>query len=40
MEKGKIEMAVKAFVVTPKDYAPALNIVGEHVTVLASGVAT
>ena len=33
-------MAVKPFVVTPKDYAPALNIVGEHVTVLASGEAT
>jgi quercetin dioxygenase-like cupin family protein len=33
-------MAVKAFVVAPKDYAPALNIVGEHVTVLASGEAT
>jgi quercetin dioxygenase-like cupin family protein len=33
-------MAAKAFVVTPKDYAPALNIVGEHVTVLASGEAT
>ena len=33
-------MAAKAFVVAPKDYAPALNIVGEHVTVLASGEAT
>ena len=33
-------MAVKPFVVAPKDYAPALNIVGEHVTVLASGEAT
>jgi quercetin dioxygenase-like cupin family protein len=33
-------MAAKPFVVTPKDYAPALNIVGEHVTVLASGEAT
>ena len=33
-------MAVKAFVVAPTDYAPALNIVGEHVTVLASGEAT
>src|SRR5689334_10528239 len=30
----------KPFVVTPKDYASALNIVGEHVTVLASGEAT
>ena len=33
-------MAAKPFVVTPNDYAPALNIVGEHVTVLASGEAT
>jgi quercetin dioxygenase-like cupin family protein len=33
-------MAVKPFIVAPKDYAPALNIVGEHVTVLASGEAT
>lgn len=33
-------MAAKPFVVAPKDYAPALNIVGEHVTVLASGEAT
>jgi quercetin dioxygenase-like cupin family protein len=33
-------MAVKPFVVMPKDYAPALDIVGEHVTVLASGEAT
>ena len=33
-------MAAKLFVVAPKDYAPALNIVGEHVTVLASGEAT
>jgi quercetin dioxygenase-like cupin family protein len=33
-------MAAKPIVVTPKDYAPALNIVGEHVTVLASGEAT
>lgn len=33
-------MAAKAFVVEPKDYAPTLNIVGEHVTVLASGEAT
>jgi quercetin dioxygenase-like cupin family protein len=33
-------MAVEPFVVAPKDYAPALNIVGEHVTVLASGEAT
>jgi quercetin dioxygenase-like cupin family protein len=33
-------MAAKPFIVAPKDYAPALNIVGEHVTVLASGEAT
>ena len=33
-------MPAKPFVVEPKDYAPALNIVGEHVTVLASGDAT
>ena len=33
-------MAAKPFVVAPQDYAPALNIVGEHVTVLASGEAT
>jgi quercetin dioxygenase-like cupin family protein len=33
-------MAAKPFVVTPKDYADTLNIVGEHVTVLASGDAT
>lgn len=30
-------MAAKPFVVTPADYAPTLDIVGEHVTVLASG---
>ncbi len=33
-------MPAKPFVVAPKDYAPPLNIVGEHVTVLASGEAT
>ena len=33
-------MAVKPFSVAPEDYAPALDIVGEHVTVLASGEAT
>lgn len=33
-------MAAKPFFVEPKDYAPTLNIVGEHVTVLASGEAT
>lgn len=30
-------MPPSAFVVAPEDYAPALDIVGEHVTVLASG---
>ena len=33
-------MAGKPIVVTPEDYAPTLDIVGEHVTVLASGEAT
>jgi quercetin dioxygenase-like cupin family protein len=33
-------MSAKPFVVTPKDYAPALNIVGEHVTLLATGAPT
>ena len=33
-------MAAKPFIVALKDYAPALNIVGEHITVLASGEAT
>src|SRR5262249_13476004 len=33
-------MAVRPFVVAPEDYAPTLDIVGEHVTVLASGEAT
>ena len=33
-------MAAKPFVVAPQDYAPALDIVGEHVVVLASGEAT
>jgi quercetin dioxygenase-like cupin family protein len=33
-------MAAKPFVVAPKAYAPTLDIVGEHVTVLASGEAT
>src|SRR5215471_6690046 len=36
----KLGMAVKPFIVEPKDYAPALDIVGEHLTVLASGEAT
>ena len=33
-------MTVRPFVVAPENYAPALDIVGEHVTVLASGEAT
>lgn len=33
-------MAAKPFVLAPRDYAPALNLVGEHITVLASGEAT
>ena len=33
-------MAAKPFIVAPGDYAPALDIVGEHITVLASGEAT
>jgi quercetin dioxygenase-like cupin family protein len=33
-------MDVKPFVVAPEDYAAELDIVGEHVTVLASGEAT
>ena len=33
-------MPARPFVVAPKDYAATLNIVGEHVTVLASGEAT
>jgi quercetin dioxygenase-like cupin family protein len=33
-------MTARPFVVGPEDYAPALNIVGEQVTVLASGEAT
>jgi quercetin dioxygenase-like cupin family protein len=40
VRKEKTKMPARAFVIEPKDYAPALNIVGEHVTVLASGVAT
>jgi quercetin dioxygenase-like cupin family protein len=40
MQGKEIEMAARAFVVTPEDYPPALDIVGEHVTVLASGEAT
>jgi quercetin dioxygenase-like cupin family protein len=33
-------MAPKPFIVAPNDYAATLDIVGEHVTVLASGEAT
>ena len=33
-------MAVRPFITAPEDYAPALDIVGEHVTVLAWGEAT
>jgi quercetin dioxygenase-like cupin family protein len=33
-------MAARPFIVAPKDYAEALDIVGEQVTVLASGEAT
>ena len=33
-------MNTEAFVVTPKDYARALNVVGEKITVLASNAAT
>jgi quercetin dioxygenase-like cupin family protein len=33
-------MAVKPFIVAPEDYADALDIVGERVTVLASGETT
>jgi hypothetical protein len=29
--------AVEPFIVAPEDYADSLDIVGEHVTVLASG---
>jgi len=33
-------MAARPFIVVPESYAPALDIVGEHITVLASGEAT
>ncbi len=33
-------MSKPPFVVTPKDYPQSLNVVGEHITVLASGEAT
>jgi quercetin dioxygenase-like cupin family protein len=35
-----IAMPARPFIVTPGDYANALDIVGEHITVLASGEAT
>jgi quercetin dioxygenase-like cupin family protein len=40
LRRREIGMAVRSFIVAPEDYAPALDIVGEHVTVLASGEAT
>jgi len=40
LEEQETDMPREALIVTPEDYAPALNIVGEHVTVLASGEAT
>jgi quercetin dioxygenase-like cupin family protein len=30
-------MTARPFITAPKDYAPALDVVGEHITVLASG---
>ena len=33
-------MAARPFIVGPENYADTLDIVGEHVTVLASGEAT
>jgi len=33
-------MTARPFITTPKDYAPALDVVGEHITVLASGEVT
>jgi quercetin dioxygenase-like cupin family protein len=33
-------MPVKPFIVEPKDYAPTLDVVGEHITILAAGAAT
>jgi len=38
--RGNETMQAKPFVVTPKDYDRALSVVGEHITVLASGDAT
>jgi quercetin dioxygenase-like cupin family protein len=33
-------MPAKPFIVEPKDYAPTLDVVGERITILASGAAT
>jgi quercetin dioxygenase-like cupin family protein len=38
--KGNDTMKAQPFVVTPKDYDPALNVLGIRVTVLASNAAT
>jgi quercetin dioxygenase-like cupin family protein len=38
--KGNDTMKAQPFVVTPKDYDPALNVLGIRVTVLASNTAT
>jgi quercetin dioxygenase-like cupin family protein len=38
--KGAVPMPARPFLVEPKSYTPALDIVGEHVTVLASAEAT
>lgn len=38
--KERPGMTARPFIVAPRDYAPALNIVGEQLTVLASGEAT
>ena len=37
---GRNRMTAKPFMIAPQDYAPALDVVGEHITVLASGEAT
>jgi len=38
--RGNNTMNAQPFVVTPKDYDPALNVLGVKVTVLASNTAT
>jgi quercetin dioxygenase-like cupin family protein len=38
--KEETSMPARPFIVTPQDYPRALDIVGEHITVLASGEAT